>query len=347
MVLFNDLLRKLDKVRRDKMKWMEPFLFYIFNNKKYNDVSLLNPEAVKNILIVRNNKRIGNMYFLIPFVKEIRKKYPDAHITLILKYEWQREVFLGMGIDEFVFSHFSARAAFKFISSIIKTRRKKFDLIFQPYSSVEDTLICSMLSARNKIAPFHKRRNFVFTHTFKKRDKLKHAALSRLYLISELGFECKNVSHFLELTDKELVTGLLDRQDVYAGNELCIAYFRGARGTKRLSDLQWREILSKIEHDLEQKIKWIEILSPDITSPLNDDSLYYYNSNMRILSSFLKNVDIFISCDTGPLHLADASNCRCLGLYNKTDPEVFGVLNELSHNVQIEDIDNLDFRQFL
>lgn len=68
---------------------------------------------------------------------------------------------------------------------------------------------------------------------------------------------------------------------------------------------------------------------------------------MRILSSFLKNVDIFISCDTGPLHLADASNCRCLGLYNKTDPEVFGVLNELSHNVQIEDIDNLDFRQFL
>ncbi|MGF1903589.1 glycosyltransferase family 9 protein, partial [Aliivibrio salmonicida] len=99
----------------------------------------------------RNNKRIGNMYFLIPFIKLMRANYPDAHITLMLSEPWQRDVFSNMGIDDFVFSYFSTKGLCSFVRSMRMLRKETYDLAVLPYSSVEDTMICSMLGLLQKI----------------------------------------------------------------------------------------------------------------------------------------------------------------------------------------------------
>jgi ADP-heptose:LPS heptosyltransferase len=135
------------------------------------------------------------------------------------------------------------------------------------------------------------------------------------------------------------------KQNVYQGNKLCIAYFRGARGDKRLSDATWLSILNKFESDSNYNIQWIEILSPDIVVPLKDGILTFSSNDMRHLASCLKNMDAFICCDTGPLHLADAAGVNCIGLFNKTNPIVFGVLG--NNSINVEDIVNFDAREIL
>lgn len=82
-------MRNFDKWRRSKMSNLESLLYQLVNNKKNNQSELLPAEQVRSIIIVRNNRRIGNMFFLIPFVKLTRKLYPNSQITLMLNEPWQ------------------------------------------------------------------------------------------------------------------------------------------------------------------------------------------------------------------------------------------------------------------
>nr|WP_014343670.1 heptosyltransferase [Aliivibrio fischeri]AEY78256.1 putative heptosyltransferase [Aliivibrio fischeri] len=104
------------------MAGLELALYKLVNNKCCNEVGLLSKEDVHSILIVRNNKRMGNMLFLVPFLKQMRANYPNAHITLMLNQPWQQDVFAYMGIDHFIFSHLSMRKLHHFIFA-----RKKFN----------------------------------------------------------------------------------------------------------------------------------------------------------------------------------------------------------------------------
>ncbi|MBY6199331.1 lipopolysaccharide heptosyltransferase family protein [Vibrio hangzhouensis] len=327
-------LRQFDKWRRRGMQNLEPLLYKIPNNTTHNNSQLLPKEDVKSILIIRNNKRIGNMYFLIPFVRQVRESYPNAHITLMLSQPWQGDVFANLGINDIVYSQFSFKGAIHCWNTIRTLKKTVFDLIVTPYSSAEDALMVASLSAKNKVGPANPHRQIAYSHTFTKNDNRQHAALNCLYLLSCLGNDLTNpISHHIELDDKELAAGKAAFKATYNGTNKVIAYFRGARGSKQLSNEAWQSILDRFELSSDSPVTWLEILSPDITSPLNPDTLTYSNRNMRILASYLKNVDGFICCDTGPLHLADAADVCCYGLYNETNPAIFGVLGEKSVNI--------------
>ena len=115
-------------------------------------------------------------------------------------------------------------------------------------------------------------------------------------------------------------------------------------GNKLLSESDWKANLAKFEEKAERPIEWIEILSPDITKPLIGGMKTFESKNMRHLASFLKHTDAFLSCDTGPLHLADAAGVNCIGIFNKTDPKVYGVLGRFSIN--LKSIDEFDSRHY-
>lgn len=347
MLKIKNQLRNFDKYRKGKMQCLESVLYKIINNRKYCQQGLLKKEDVRKILIVRNNKRIGNMYFLIPFVKKTRELYPNAHISLMLNQPWQSDVFKNMGIDEICFSTFSFSNFFNLLSMLFGLRKTIYDLILMPNSSATDTCVCAFLSGRNKVSHFDLKRNIALTHSYQKDDNLNHMALSSLFLLNKIT-DCKINAwdHLLDFTSQELSFG----QDAYEKTTLeknklpvcfSIAYFRGARGDKLLSEAQWNRLLNEIEAQFDKPIHWIEILSPDITSSLKPEVDVFRSADMRHLGAYLNNVSAFICCDTGPLHLADAAGANCIGLFNRTEPSVFGVLGENCINIQgVDDFDS-------
>ncbi|SJL82565.1 glycosyltransferase family 9 protein [Vibrio palustris] len=106
------------------------------------------------------------MFFLLPFVKQMRTAYPDAHITLLLSQPWQGQIFEEIGIDNIVYSNFLAGKLWSFYKQMQQLKTQMFDLLVTPYSSSEDSLIASMIPARNKVASDHPGRNSAFTHVF-------------------------------------------------------------------------------------------------------------------------------------------------------------------------------------
>jgi len=341
-------LRKFDRKRKNTMSnWAQGFLYLIANNK-HTEKQILSADEVKEIVIVRSNSRVGNTVFLLPFIRQVQAAYPRANITLLLNKPGQKEVFANMGIHQFEFTHLSLKNIWKSLSSIVQLRKKSYDLCLSPSISGQASVLCALLDARNKIS-YTSKYNQAFTHTFNKQRIYTHTALSCLCLIPQIQkstcLSQEEVNHYLTFSGEELSKGYQSKNQISAGNELCLAFFRGARGDKRLSDDTWRTILDKFNRCSDNPIVWVEVMGPEISEPLNPELPAYRSSSLRELAAFLRHTDAFISCDTGPLHLADAAGATCIGLYSHTDPAVYGLLGKSC--IHVDDIDGLQAENIL
>lgn len=333
-------LRSLDRARRQHTQALTRWVFTQLGKSRYLQATPLPVKDVRRILIVRNNKRIGNMYFMLPFVREVQACYPHAQVDLMLISDGQASVFKNLGLHDILISRFAFVTAWPFLKSMFRARKTVYDVLFMPHSSSSDTLICAFLHARNKVAFWGEETVGVFPHAVRMAPKSYHAARSALTLLHKHHRDPDLVDHTLVFTEQEIEHGQTIARSLRGKARWCFAYFRGARGAKIVADSQWSEIRRKFEQAVGPSVHWVEILSPDVTAPLTPQTLTYQSADLRELGAVLRAMDLFICGDTGPLHLADAANARCIGLYNVTNPLHYGCLN--AHSIDVTDIDNLD-----
>ena len=106
-----------------------------------------------------------------------------------------------------------------------------------------------------------------------------------------------------------------------------IVLFRNARFDKKISDEWWDEWHHEL-FKIDSTIVLIDVLSPDIVSKLNNKCLEYSSKNLRHLGAFFSCCDLYVSADTGPMHLACASQAKTLALFNKTNIQTYGTLGK-------------------
>lgn len=336
-------LREIDSYRKSLLKPIELYLFKLLSNKKYTNKNLTVPKEVKKVLVVRNNIRIGNMFFLLPFVNEVKNTYPNAKIDLLLTDSWQGSIFENLNINKIHYSNFRFKSIIKFFYNIYKLRQTKYDVILVPYSGSSDLFVSSFLDAKNTISFSSERTDLLFSHTFKKTSNFKHYALKPLELLRHINKSTPlNINPSMNFTNDEIINGKLDFKNLIGENrkKINIAIFRGARGNKVIDNSSWENIIKKLKYYYNNDINIIEILSDDIPNKLSSIHLSYDNKNLRELASFLKNVDFFICADTGPLHLANASDVKTIGLFKKTKISAYGALGK--NSINITDIKNFN-----
>ncbi|HIP13932.1 MAG TPA: hypothetical protein EYG74_00405, partial [Sulfurimonas autotrophica] len=116
-----------------------------------------------------------------------------------------------------------------------------------------------------------------------------------------------------------------------------ITLFRNARFDKKISDEWWNKWIDAVLK-IDTNIIFIDILSPDIPTKLNEKVIEYANKDLRTLGAFFRASDLYVSADTGPMHLAVASGAKVLAFFNKTNIEVYGALGEDNKTIDIENL---------
>ncbi|MGY5451314.1 glycosyltransferase family 9 protein [Agarivorans sp. MS3-6] len=333
-------LRQFDAKRRNHSIALEVGLLKLLVRGKGRQPELLEPKQVKRVLIVRNNKRIGNMFFLLPFVNYSKELYPNAEFDLLLSEPWQGTIFDNLGLKNVYYSQFGVKSIFDFFRTISSVKKQQYDLILLPYGGSSDRIVTAMLNGKNVVAFYGAADAAVCSHTFKYQAKYKHFALSCIELLEQLGLPAPaQASARLVLSDSEKQCAadelklLLGEQN----NKPCLAYFRGARGAKVIADKDWQALLAKFKQHYAGDVNVIEILSPDVTRPLAEADFSYSNGDLRKLAAFLQQVPLFFCGDTGPLHLASSAGAYCVGLFTVTNVAQYGCLGE--HVVNVTDLD--------
>jgi len=94
-------------------------------------INLITPDKVKNILIVKQHNQFGDMLCTLPSIAAVRKKYPEANITLVCS-PGNYEILLGKNpyINEFlVYDKTSVIKIFRFFKRL---RKRKYDIGIVP-----------------------------------------------------------------------------------------------------------------------------------------------------------------------------------------------------------------------
>jgi len=327
-------------------------LFYkVVSKKQKNIQTFIDKNEIKSIIIIRPNYRIGNIIFLTPLINELQKELPNAKIDILVGMKLAGDILKPMPNVNNIFDIprdllKKPTKLYKFIKNIQQTN---YDLAINiSAGSVSSEIATALTNAKYK-ASFYNEKSFInLTHIIKKENLYKHTGSKPLEFLKLFNTKLptQDIELDIKLTDDEIKTAKEDLENLVKNkNAKTIVLFRNARFDKKIPDEWWQEWYEELMK-IDSSIVIIDILSPDILVKLNKDVLEYSNKNLRLLGAFFKASNLYISADTGPLHLSTASKSKTLALFNKTSIEKFGTVGDMHKTLDINNLTPKDVAIF-
>lgn len=285
----------------------------------------------KNNFVLFRLDEIGDVVLTTPFLRELKKNYPEAKITLIVKPQVYNLVELCPYVDEILtFKRIEGR--FKFFHNIYKAykfakkylRGEEFDLAIIPRWDADyyyASFIAFFSQAKERIAFSEKVTEYksqsnkgydaLFTKVYDYRD-LCHEVEKNLYLLKQLGGAITDDSLELwnDTEDEKYIDCILKNYE----KEYLIALVVSASGNKRewppekFSDLM--TIIVKDNKNVRFVLLGDKTNTEKIKNKIVNNFLANYvidcvgETTLRQTYTILKRCKFFIGLDTGPMHIA-------------------------------------------
>lgn len=293
---------------------------------------------LKNILIIKPSS-IGDIIHALPFLKAVKTKYPKATISwlinrglndLIANNPYLNEVILFErkrwgGFNNIVSKY---REFTKFIKNI---KNRRFDAVIDLQGLFRSGIITYLSGADYRIGFANARELSPFFYNYKISPPINemHAVDRYLLIAKELDADTSKKEFTINIPKKEnvYVSGLVKRN----GGRPLIAINPSARWqTKIWSFKRYAELTDKIVSEL--NVQTILIGSRDdkdrvaqVSSMMKTEHINLCSKTTLLqLAALLKRVDLLITNDSGPMHIAAAVGTPVVALFGPTRPKMTG-----------------------
>jgi lipopolysaccharide heptosyltransferase II len=292
----------------------------------------------KRILIVRLD-RIGDVLISTPVIKNLRDAYPDSYIAFMVA-PYAREIVEGNPyLNDVVI--YDKKGNEKDLPGNLKfiwyLRRKKFDIavILHP---TERAHIVTFLAGIPERVGYNKKLGFLLTKKIPhvKQYGLKHEAEYSQDVLRYIGVEPKDRTLYIPLdrTSERKIDSMFSEAGI-GPKDLCIAINPGAScASKRWPAARFAKVADGLIKKYGAKIVIIAGVEDKIfaeeTAGLMSSACLNLAGRTGIgdLASVLKRVKLFISNDSGPVHIACAVGTPVVSIFGRSDrglsPERWG-----------------------
>jgi ADP-heptose:LPS heptosyltransferase len=288
--------------------------------------SRLEPAEIRSVVICRINGRLGNTLLLTPLIKQIREWLPDATIDLALAYPRAEELLRGMpGIGRIItFPYRIPRVIWAYLPAIYRLRAQRYDLAIDPIpDSTSGRMAIALCRARFRLG-FDTTSQWVrLTHPVALPDQTLHDGARPMYLLAQgLGIvnEPGTPRLWLPLAVRELDAGRAAVEQAVASVKPAGAamhvfgFFAHAAGTKAIERDWWRGFWQAFL-ELEPDTVPVEFLPLSGCNPIDGRFPILHVRSPRDMVAAIAATRMFISPDTGPMHLASATEVPTVALF--------------------------------
>lgn len=297
--------------------------------------------AVKRVLIIRTNHRLGNLLLITPLVQEVIATFPNAKIDLIV------QGFLG----PIIFENYEAvehitslpKKPFKnlkdYIKGAISVRRRSYDFAINAVvGSSSGRLYTQMARAKYKVFG-EEGQDFSGYY-----EDSMHIAKEQVYAfrnyMERLGFPdqhlpVKNLS--IQLTQEESERGLAKLREIADDSKKTISIFTFATGSKCYKPDWWIPFYNRLQLEYPD-YHIVEVLPYENVSQINFAAPSYYSKDIREIAAFISHTDVWIGADCGIMHLASASGAPVVGLFSRTNRNIYEPFNGKSFSLFTGDL---------
>jgi heptosyltransferase-2 len=294
------------------------------------DEAKVRESEYRRILLVRTD-RIGDVLISTPVIKALRDHYPASYIAMMVS-PYTRELVEGNPYLDSVIVFDKDKKDAGFLGTLSfsnKLKKMKFDAVIVLHPTLRVHLICFLAGIRERIGYDRKAPYFLtktFAHT--KQEGRKHEVEYNFDLLAPLGiFEASRDLYMpIKETSERFVEGFL--KDIGLSEKDKIVAVNPAA-----SCISRRWPLQKFAHLIDQLITTYDVkvlivadtihrfLSEEVvrlahTNPLDCSGRF----NLSELASLIKRCALFISNDSGPVHIAVAVGTPVVAIFGRNQP---------------------------
>ena len=317
-------------------KFLMKFLSKLIYIKKYDRISI---ENSNNILVVRQHNQLGDMLCATPFLRALRERFPKAKITMISGPVNTQIVKNNPLLDHLIeYNNIEILKSPGLLIHFIRELRKiKYDFAVVPVTvstSVTSDLIAFFSHAKYRIGAVmlsgvENRTGFLYNYRVVlnwQNGELKHQTQRNIDIMKAFA---------LHTDDHSLVIGLQEEEKSYGDSYFQKTHLKGMipvgihPGAGKLNN-QWPvEYFSELIDRLIEQDK-CEIFITE--GPMDKIPVDYFRDkygdkiniicerNIRNVAAIINKLELFISNDTGIMHVAAATGTPVLSLFGETDP---------------------------
>ncbi len=289
----------------------------------------------KKILIFNVNW-LGDVLFSTAAIRNIRRNFPDSFIACIIPSRCYPVLKGNPNLDEIIIfdekdRHKGILARFDFVRSL---KARGFDIAFLLHRSFSRALICRLAGIPKRIGHYTRKRSFLLTQKIMPplRDSL-HRIDYYLDIIEKAGLKIEDryTEFYISGEDIKFIQEFLSKNSVNNKDFLVVINPGGNWFSKRWPKEYWAELADKLIERFGAKVV--------VTGGHNDISLAAQIKegmkfrpiiacgvfNLKQLGALAKEASIFITADTGPLHIANSVGAKkIIAIFGPTSPKVTG-----------------------
>ena len=304
-----------------------------------SSVAELNSKPIERI-VVRGANWVGDAVMTIPALREIRRLFPAAHITLATR-SWAKGLFAGAEFVDALQVH-DGSGLRSVVQQVREWRKGNFDLAVLFPNSLETALVASLARVPMRIGYATEGRQPLLTHPLEVPEwrSSRHEVFYYFQIVAELEWRLKHEQTFLNTQPD----GSLD---ISSGRKAAARDFLLAHGVRSITDgrslvalcpgsinsrakrwpaERYAEVADRLIEEAQTEI--ILIGSPAETEVSQEVSAKMRNqpviltgrTDLAELVAILSQVALLITNDTGPAHIASALGRPTLVIFGPTNP---------------------------
>jgi ADP-heptose:LPS heptosyltransferase len=297
---------------------------------------IFNKQNIKKMLLYRLDQKIGNCLMLIPLIKAIKMSRPDIKLHVLIFYPVADllQNFLVTEV-EFVWPYQQQHLLhhpFRFIGWLFQFRKEEYDLIISSHNpdnfSISQALFGLWCSPKLFVG-------FDWQISADFYDITVKSSINKHYCEAQLDlwrfFYPTVCANFGGLTVQK------DHSNVYVEkkNDVCFLLWLGTTGNKKLPPHLIIFLYEKI-NDLFGKYPLLAIGAADTHIMANlpqkiIDKIIVWDKPLLQTAKFFSKFHLFISGDTGPMHLAVALGLPTLVLFINSNIKQYGYQDGTKH----------------
>jgi hypothetical protein len=242
-----------------------------------------------------------------------------------------------------VFPHKGPRLIRRYFSALRALRAQPYDLAIDPTPySTSGRAILTLCRARFRVGFSASSQWAPLTHAVPLPQELVHQAIQPVFLLTRvLGapYDPQAVRLWLPLRPAELeagraaIAGAIGRSTLRAAalpaaaaipltSARAFGFFAHATSFKTIEPQWWRAFWEALL-ELQPEIIPVEFLPSASTSPIDARFAALHLPSQRALTAAIAATRMFISADTGPMHLASSTSVPTVGLFRASDPALY------------------------
>lgn len=294
--------------------------------------------SVQRILIIRQHNQLGDMLCAVPLFRALRATYPRSYIALLAR-PLNSEVLRGAPYLDEIIVYDKVRflrnplATLSFIRSL---RKRNFDLALVPSTvsmSVTSDALCFLSGARRRIGPGSlagvKNLTGFFYHVPVdldwRRDPTRHQTERNIDVSSILVLDRVSLDLEIGLLDDEQANARRMLDEHRGGRDLVIGLHPGAaKPQNRWDALRFAEIANRCAEIFGAFL--VITAGPDDDEHVREmtmnvpNEFFIVRAPVRAAAAIVQQCAVYITNDTGMMHVAAAVGTPTISLFGPTDP---------------------------